>query len=93
VGAVKGVLATQAPSALVEDISHDLPPGDVRKGSLVLGRYWRRYPPGTVHLAVVDPGVGTGRRALALEVDGRLHLAPDNGILSRVLNQARGGTA
>jgi S-adenosyl-L-methionine hydrolase (adenosine-forming) len=90
VGAVKGVLAAQAPSALVEDISHDLPPGDVRKASWVLGRYWRRYPPGTIHVVVVDPGVGTGRRALALEAHGRLHLAPDNGILSRVLAQAQG---
>ena len=90
VGAVKGLLAAQAPSALVEDISHDLPSGDVRKASWVLGRYWRRYPPGTIHMAVVDPGVGTGRRALALEADGRLHLAPDNGILSRVLAQAQG---
>lgn len=90
VGAVKGVLATRAPSVRVEDITHDLSPGDVRKGSLVLGRYWRRYPPGTVHLAVVDPGVGTERRALALEAEGRFHLAPDNGILSRVLDQAQG---
>jgi S-adenosyl-L-methionine hydrolase (adenosine-forming) len=89
VGAVKGILATQAPSALVEDISHDLPPGDIRKGSLVLGRYWLRYPPGTVHLTVVDPGVGTGRRALALQVEGHFHVAPDNGVLSQVLNQTR----
>jgi len=88
-GAVKGVLATLAPSVPVEDISHDLPPGDLRKGSLVLGRYWRLFPPGTVHLAVVDPGVGTERRALALEADERFHVAPDNGILSQVLARAR----
>lgn len=89
VGALKGVVAAHAPSVYVEDISHDLPAGDVRKGSLVLGRYWRRYPPGTVHLAVVDPGVGTERRALAVEADGRLLLAPDNGILSKVMDQVR----
>ena len=89
VGALKGVLAAQAPSVLVEDISHDVPPGDVGKASWVLGRYWRRYPSGTIHLVVVDPGVGTERRALALEAHGRLHVAPDNGILSRVLAQAK----
>jgi S-adenosylmethionine hydrolase len=62
VGAMKGVLATLAPMALAEDITHAIPPGDVRKAGLVLGRYWRRFPPRTVHMVVVDPGVGTSRR-------------------------------
>lgn len=88
VGAMKGVLATRAPLAVVEDISHEVPPGDVRKASLALGRYWKLYPPGTVHLVVVDPGVGTDRRALAMEADGRFFVAPDNGVLSEVLAQA-----
>jgi S-adenosylmethionine hydrolase len=87
-GAIKGVLAAHAPMVRVEDISHEIPPGDVRKGSMALGRYWRRYPPGTVHLAVVDPGVGTHRRALGVLADERFLVAPDNGILTEVLDQA-----
>ncbi len=88
VGAMKGVLATRAPLATVEDIAHDVPPGEIRKASLALRRYWNRYPAGTVHLVVVDPGVGTERRALAMEADGRFLVAPDNGVLSGVLSQA-----
>ncbi len=90
VGAVKGVLGTLAPDVLVEDIGHDLPPGDIRKASWVVHRYWRRYPEGTVHLVVVDPGVGTCRRALAVEAEGRFLVAPDNGVLSRVLEGDEG---
>lgn len=89
VGAIRGVLATHAPIALVEDISHSLPPGDVRKASLVLGRYWRRYPPRTVHLVVVDPGVGTSRRSLALNADERFLVGPDNGVFSKVFSDAQ----
>jgi hypothetical protein len=89
VGAVKGVLAAACPSVLLEDIAHDLPPGDVRKASWALSRYWDRYPEGTVHVVVVDPGVGTARRALAAEVCDRFLVAPDNGVLSRVLGSAR----
>jgi len=88
VGVLKGVLAIHAPLVRVDDISHDIPPGDVEKASLALGRYWRRFPPGTVHLAVVDPGVGTDRRALAVRADERFLVSPDNGILTEVLDQA-----
>ncbi len=87
-GALKGVLSTRAPEALVEDISHSVPPGDVGKASRILGRYWRRFQPGTVHLVVVDPGVGTRRRGLATEADGRFLVGPDNGVFSRVLSDA-----
>ena len=71
VGAVKGVLAALAPGIIVDDISHDLPAGDIRAAGQALSRYWRRYPEGTVHLVVVDPGVGTGRRALACSCHSR----------------------
>jgi S-adenosylmethionine hydrolase len=89
VGAIKGVLATHAPMARVEDISHEVPPGDVRKASMALGRYWRLYPPATVHLVVVDPGVGTVRRGLAVWADERLLVAPDNGVCTSVISQAQ----
>ena len=85
VGAVKGVLAALAPGVLVDDIAHDLPAGDIRAAALALPRYWRRYPEGTVHLVVVDPGVGTGRRAIACSAAGRFLVAPDNGVLTPVL--------
>lgn len=82
--AMAGVVAAAAPDALVEHASHDLAPGDVFGAALALSRYALRYPPGTVHLVVVDPGVGTERRALAAELDGRFIVAPDNGVLTLV---------
>ncbi len=85
VAAMKGALALGAPSAWVDDAGHDVPRGDVAHASWALGRYWSRYPGGTVHLVVVDPGVGTGRRALAIEADGRFGVGPDNGVFTRVL--------
>jgi len=84
VGEVKGVLASGAADAVLVDITHDIPPGDVAAASYVLGRAWRTFPRGTVHLAVVDPGVGTARRALAAQVAGHGFVAPDNGLLSDV---------
>jgi S-adenosyl-L-methionine hydrolase (adenosine-forming) len=82
VAEVKGVLLSRAPSAVLVDITHQVPPGDVRAGQYLLARAWHRFPPGTVHLAVVDPGVGTARRALAAEAEGHRFVAPDNGLLS-----------
>src|SRR5215207_11190143 len=82
VGEMKGVLLTGVPGAQVVDVTHDLPPQDVESGRLALARCWRRFPPGTIHLAVVDPGVGSARRALAVHSDGRLLVGPDNGLLS-----------
>jgi S-adenosylmethionine hydrolase len=85
VAEVKGVILTAAPEAEIVDVSHDLAPQDVEQARLTLARFWRRFPPGTVHLAIVDPGVGTSRRALAVASDGRSLLGPDNGVLSPAL--------
>src|SRR5574341_278291 len=82
VAEVKAVLASQSHSAQLIDVTHFIPPGDLRAGQYVLSRVWHRFPPGTVHLVVVDPGVGTPRRALAAEASGHYFVAPDNGILS-----------
>ena len=84
VGEVKGVLLSLAPQAIVVDVAHDIAPGDIAAASYVLGRVWRGFPSGTVHLAVVDPGVGTRRRALAADIAGHRFVAPDNGLLSDV---------
>jgi S-adenosylmethionine hydrolase len=85
VAEMKGVILTRAPEAALVDVTHDVVPQDVEAGRLALARYWRRFPSGTVHLAVIDPGVGSARAALAVESDGRLLVGPDNGVLSPAL--------
>jgi S-adenosylmethionine hydrolase len=82
VGEMKGVLLEGAPDARLVDVTHDVPPGDVRAGGWVLGRIWPRFPLGSVHLAVVDPGVGSGRRAVAARIRDRWLVAPDNGLVT-----------
>jgi S-adenosylmethionine hydrolase len=88
VGEMKGVLATGAAGAAIVDVAHDLASQDVEGARLALARYWRRFPPGTVHLVVVDPGVGSDRAALAVESEGRFLVGPDNGVLSPALLHA-----
>jgi S-adenosylmethionine hydrolase len=87
--AMKGVIATIAPSALVDDVSHDIPAGDILAAAFTLRRYWKLYPPGTVHVAVVDPGVGSERAAVAIMAAGRCLVGPDNGVFSFI--PAEGG--
>jgi hypothetical protein len=86
VAEMKGVLLRLAPGAVVVDATHDVAPGDIAAGAFLLGRTWPAFPVGTVHLAVVDPGVGTARRALAVDAGGHRFVGPDNGLLSRVLD-------
>lgn len=86
--ALKGVIASICPEAVVDDASHEVPPGDIEAAAWTLWRYWRLYPPGTVHVVVVDPGVGGARRALAVRADERSLVGPDNGVLTRVLEEA-----
>jgi S-adenosyl-L-methionine hydrolase (adenosine-forming) len=85
VGEMKGVLLSLAPDATVVDITHDISPQDIDHARLTLARVWRRFPSGTVHLVVVDPGVGSARAALAVASDGRFLVGPDNGVLSPAL--------
>ena len=85
VAEVKGVLLSRVPDATIVDITHLIPPGDIRSAAYVLGRAWRSFPEGTVHLAVVDPGVGTARAALAVRSHGHVFVGPDNGLFSYVL--------
>ena len=85
VGEMKGVLASQAPGSQLLDVSHEIPPHDVERARLTLARLWRRFPEGTVHLVVVDPGVGSKRAALAVSSAGRFLVGPDNGVLSPAL--------
>ncbi|HTS88648.1 MAG TPA: SAM-dependent chlorinase/fluorinase [Gemmatimonadales bacterium] len=88
VGELKGVLCSRAPAATLIDVTHTIAPGDVAAAAYVLARTWVRFPPGTVHLAVVDPGVGTAREALALRARDHYFVGPDNGIFSGVIRGA-----
>jgi S-adenosylmethionine hydrolase len=81
VAACHGVAARIAPGARIIDITHLVPPGDVRRGAAVLAQTMP-YMPAAVHVAVVDPGVGTARRGIAVEAGEAILLGPDNGLLS-----------
>ncbi len=81
VGIVKGVILGINPAACLVDLTHAVPPQDVLRGALALEAAYRFFPRGTVHLAVVDPGVGGPRRPLAVLADGHSFVGPDNGLL------------
>ncbi len=87
VGVMKGVIAGIDCGIRVIDISHGVPAHDVAEGAFVIAQAWRYFPPGSVHVVVVDPGVGSSRRALAAATAGHLFVAPDNGVLSQVFEQ------
>jgi S-adenosylmethionine hydrolase len=88
VAAVKGTVLRLAPGTTLVDISHQVPPGDMETASFLLAAAAPSFPAGTVHLAVVDPGVGSGRRILAVRKPEALFLAPDNGLLTPFLDGA-----
>jgi S-adenosylmethionine hydrolase len=88
VAAVKGTVLRLAPGATLVDISHGVPPGDVETASFLLAAAAPSFPAGTVHLAVVDPGVGSERRMLAVRTKTAWFVAPDNGLLTPVLDGA-----
>lgn len=81
VGVMKGVLAGLAPEVPVIDLTHDVPPQDVRTAAFLLAGSYSYFPDGTIFVAVVDPGVGTGRKLVAVRSDRHRFVAPDNGLL------------
>ncbi len=85
VGAMKGAILTVCPDAQIVDIAHELTPHDVEAGAFTLAAAAPAFPPGTVFVAVVDPGVGSRRRAVALDAGGWRFVGPDNGLFSLVL--------
>ena len=85
VGILKGAMLRSSPKVQWVDISHDVPAHDLTTGSFLLHTLIGRFPSGTVHLAVVDPGVGTARRLLAVAAHDCYWLAPDNGLLAPML--------
>jgi S-adenosylmethionine hydrolase len=84
VGAMKGVILSINPRANIVDITHDIPPQDVQGGAFNLLASYRDFPRDTVHVAVVDPGVGSSRRPIIVECANQLFVGPDNGLLSWV---------
>jgi S-adenosyl-L-methionine hydrolase (adenosine-forming) len=88
VGALKGVILSRLPSAQIIDISHSVPPADIRAGAFVLRNSWSCFPKRTIHVAVVDPGVGSNRPAIAIEAAGHVFVGPDNGLLSWAMRDA-----
>lgn len=84
--AMKGTLLTLVPEARLIDISHEIAPQDVMEAAFVLQQAFPFFPPETVHLVVVDPGVGTDRRALALQKGDQRFVGPDNGLFSLLFN-------
>lgn len=89
VGAMKGVIATICPKATVVDLTHELPPYDVAEAAFVFEEARRWFPKKTIHVAVVDPGVGSARRPLLVEAGGHSFIGPDNGIFSQVLRKEK----
>jgi hypothetical protein len=88
VAAVKGTILRQAPGATIVDIGHEVPPGDVETAAYLLSAAAPSFPERTVHLAVVDPGVGSSRRILAVRTVVAHFVAPDNGLLTPFLEGA-----
>lgn len=88
VAEVKAALLRVAPDLTLVDIAHDVAPFDLDEARYLFERSWHRFPDGTTHLVVVDPGVGTARRALAARARGHAFAAPDNGLLTAILDDA-----
>lgn len=88
VGVMKGVIWSIAPEAQIADLSHLVGPQNVREAALILGRSAPYFPDGSIHIVVVDPGVGTARRPIAARVGTQRFVGPDNGVLTDLLNRA-----
>ncbi len=84
VACMKGVILQQHPDVVIVDVSHSIQPHDVVHGAFIIRQVFEHFPEGTIHVVVVDPGVGTARRVLAVRYEGQIILTPDNGLVSLV---------
>jgi S-adenosyl-L-methionine hydrolase (adenosine-forming) len=87
VGIMKGVIAAINPQVPIIDLSHGVPAQNILAAALILQHSIRYFPAGTIHMVVVDPGVGSARRPILLELDGSYFIGPDNGVLSLALER------
>src|SRR5579885_3526225 len=83
-GTMKGVILAIAPRAAIVDITHEILPYDINEAAFVIAQAWRYFPKKTIHMVVVDPGVGSERRPILCEAGGQYFIAPDNGVLSMI---------
>lgn len=90
VGAMKGALLSVNPDARIVDITHEIPPHDIQTGAFVLLEGFASFPKGTVHLAVVDPGVGSSRRPIIASGAGQMFVGPDNGVFGYIYERLEG---
>lgn len=86
VGAMKGMILSHAPDVTIVDITHEIEPQNITSASFALRACYRNFPPGTIFVCVVDPGVGSNRRSIVVEKESYLFLAPDNGLLGFLLS-------
>lgn len=86
-GAVKGAILSVNPSAIIHDITHNVPPGDIGSGAFTLAAAYPAFPAGSIHVAVVDPGVGSSRRPIVVKSGKHLFVGPDNGIFSFIFRR------
>jgi S-adenosylmethionine hydrolase len=86
VGEMKGVILSINPSVTFVDITHGIEPHNIEEGAFVIGSSYKYFPSGTIHIAVVDPGVGSERRPVIIDADGYYFVGPDNGIFSYVIS-------
>jgi S-adenosylmethionine hydrolase len=89
VGTMKGVILSRCPNAQVVDISHQIEPFSIVAGAYAISQSAPYFPPATIHVVVIDPGVGTERKPLLAEASGQIFIAPDNGVLSFILERDR----
>src|SRR3989337_124186 len=89
VGAVKGVLLRINPQIKIVDITHEISPFNVLEGALVLSSFYQFFPRGTIHLTVVDPGVGGKRKGILIRTDDYFFVGPDNGIFSFIYDREK----
>jgi S-adenosyl-L-methionine hydrolase (adenosine-forming) len=89
VGTMKGVMLGICPGVQPIDITHDIPAYAIAEAAYTLAQAWRYFPDGTVHLVVVDPGVGSSRRPIIAEAEGHLFVAPDNGVLTMIFDAVK----
>ena len=89
-GVLKGVIWTIAPLVQIADLSHDIKPHDILEAALLLWRAAPYFPDGTIHVTVIDPGVGTPRRGIAAHLGSQYFVGPDNGLLSLLMVRAEG---
>ena len=87
VGAVKGAILSVNPSAVVVDITHEIPPQDVAAGAFTLLAAYKTFPAGTIHVAVVDPGVGSTRRPIIVSANEQFFVGPDNGLFTYICDR------